>query len=63
MLYNCLEQRGRCLKVHLLQTCLYGYRQIFNADVPTKIVIFADIGKFLEKKIIMGLLLPDAYSI
>ncbi len=63
MLYNCLEQRGRCLKVHLLQTCLYGYRQILNADVPTKIVIFADIGKFLEKKIIIVLLLPDAYSI
>ena len=61
MLYNCLEQRGRCLKVHLLQTSLYGYRQVFNADVPTKIVIFADIGKFLEKKIIIVLLRRDAY--
>jgi hypothetical protein len=29
--------------------------------VPTKIVIFADIGKFLGKKIIMGLLWTDAY--
>jgi hypothetical protein len=29
--------------------------------VPTKIVIFADIGKFLEKKIIIVLLRHDAY--
>lgn len=57
MLYNCLEQRGRCLKVHLLQTCLYGYRQIFNADVPTKIVIFADIGKFFGEENNHGLAL------